>query len=336
MLNVPTVFARSVRKIVRAVAPQDRGRRLLREAGLEVEAIDDAALRIPYSDMMMLTERAAKMTNDAAFGLHVGERVEQKEYGLVGYSVITSATLGDALRSLVRYVPIWTNAGTFDLDVERSAAIFQWKYSRCALPETRHDCEMTMATVARFDLLSAGGDWKPREVWFQHKKPGDAREHTRIFRAPVRFGMPMNALLLDSEVLSLPLIHADACVHEALTAEAERVLARGSDDGSISERVATFVRNRLGEGDCSLEAASRHFGVGERTLQRRLKQESASYREVIERSRREMARQLLLSSDATPGEIASALGFCESSVFYRAFQKWYGMAPQAYRRRRIY
>lgn len=336
MSSVPMVFARSVRKIVHAVGRRDGARRLLKEVGLELEAIEDPVLRIPYADMMVLAERAARMTKDDAFGLHVGERVEQKEYGLVGYSVMTSATLGEALRTLERYVPIWTNVGKFQLDVEGSVAIVRWNYANCSLPETRQDCEMTMATLARFDLLSAGGDWRPREVWFQHKKRNDAREHARIFRAPVRFGMPMNALLLESEGLSLPLIHADECVHDVLTAEAERVLASGSDDGSISQRVAAFVRDRLGEEDFSLEAASRHFGVGERTLQRRLKEESASYRELTDRARRELARRLLLSSDATPAEIAGALGFCEPSVFYRAFQKWYGMAPQAYRRLKVH
>jgi AraC-like DNA-binding protein len=331
MASVPTVFARSVRKIVRAVGPRKRARRLLKEVGLDSEAIEDATLRIPYSDMMRLTERAASATNDSAFGLHVGESTEQKEYGLVGYTVITSATLGDALRTLARYVPIWTNVGMFQLDVDGSTAIFQWKYSPSSLPESRHDCEMTMAAVARFDLLSEGAGWKPRQVWFQHKKPGDAREHARIFRAPVRFGMPMNALLLESRVLSLPLINADACVHNVLTAEAERVLAKGYDDGSIAQRVASFVRDRLGEGEVGLEAASREFGVGERTLQRRLKLESSSYRDVVTRTRRDLASRLLLNTDSTPGEIASALGFCEPSVFYRAFQKWYGMPPQAYR-----
>lgn len=336
MSSVPMVFARSVRKIVRAVGRRDGARRLLKEVGLELESVEDPVLRIPYTDMMVLAERAARMTKDDAFGLHVGEHVEQKEYGLVGYSVMTSATLGEALRTVARYVPIWTNVGTFQLDVDGSVATVRWSYANCSLPETRQDCEMTMATLARFDLLSEGGDWRPREVWFQHKQPGDTREHARIFRAPVRFGMPMNALLLESEVLSLPLIHADARVHEVLTAEAERVLARGSDEGSISQRVAAFVRNRLGEGDFSLGAASRHFGLGERTLQRRMKDESSSYRELINRARRELARHLLLSSDATPAEIAGALGFCEPSVFYRAFQKWYGMAPQAYRRGRVH
>ena len=81
--------------------------------------------------------------------------------------------------------------------------------------------------------------------------------------------------------------------------------------------------------------AARHLGVGRRTLQRRLRQESATYRQLVDEARRELSSYLLLSTKATPAEIADALGFCEPSVFYRAFRKWYGTAPQAYRRRGI-
>ena len=60
-----------------------------------------------------------------------------------------------------------------------------------------------MAAVARFNRLSEGAAWKPREVWFAHSKPKDVSEHARIFRAPVRFGMPVTSLLLDSALLNL-------------------------------------------------------------------------------------------------------------------------------------
>jgi AraC-like DNA-binding protein len=332
MSSVPTVFARSVRKIARAVAPSRKARRLLNEVGLELEAIQDPALRIPYADMMMLSSRAAEMTKDYAFGLHVGERVEQAEYGLVGLTVITSATLGEALRNLARYSPIWADVGRFRLDEDGDAAFFQWEFARCALPDARQDCEMTMAAVARLDVLSSTSDWRPREVWFEHAKPRDTSEHARIFRAPVRFGMPMNAVLLDRALLSLPMANADAYAHRAVTAAAEGLLAQG-EQGELSRRVASFARQQLESGGFGLEAAARHLGVGKRTLQRRLKQESSSYRQTVEGARRELARDLLLSTDATTSEIADALGFSDPSVFYRAIQEWYGTTPTKYRRK---
>lgn len=330
--NAPTVFARSIRKIAQAVEPYGNARLLLKAVGLDREALHDPVLRIPYADMMMLSEFAARMTKDIAFGLHVGERVEQHSYGLVGYSVITSATLGEALRCLERYLPIWTNVGAFQLNVEGSVAHFEWKFSNGSLPEPRHDVEMTMATVVRFSRFSNDAGWKPREVWFKHPKPKDVSEHARIFRAPVRFGMPADALLLDGRLLDIPLRSANPVAHQVVTDAAERVLAQDLGAASFAQSVLSFIRQRLSSGEFGLGDASRHLGLSRRTLQRKLRQESSSHRGLVEQARRDLSRYLLLGTDATATEAAYALGFSEPSAFHHAFQKWYGTPPQIYRR----
>jgi len=333
MSTAPTVFARSARKIAEAVAPHGNTRHLLKAAGLEREAMDDPVFRIPYADMMMLAELAARMTRDAAFGLHVGEQVDQHSYGVVGYSVLSSATLGEALRCLIRYLPIWTDVGEFKLDLDGAVAHFQWKYSHCSLPEPRHDCEMSMATVVRFNRLSGGAEWKPREVWFQHQKPKDVSEHARIFRAPVRFGMPTNALLLDSRLLALPLESANPVGHRVITEAADQLLAAESGEASCSQTVLSFIRQRLSSGEFGLEHAARHLGMSRRSLQRKLSQESSSHRILVEQARRDLSRYLLLGMQTTATEAAYHLGFSEPSAFQHAFHKWHGMPPQLYRRR---
>lgn len=308
---------------------------MLEAVGLDRDALRDPHLRIPYADMMMLSELASRMTKDVAFGLHVGEQVEQHSYGIVGYSVVSSATLGEALRNLERFLPIWTNVGAFKLDVEPAVAHFQWKYSDGSLPEPRHDVEMTMAAIARFNRLSGGAAWRPREVWFAHAKPKDVSEHARIFRAPVRFGMPVNSLLLDSSLLSLPLRGANPVAHEVINEAAEQLLAMSPGKANLTQSVLSFIRQRLCSGDFSLHETSRHLGLSGRTLQRKLREESASHRLLVEQARRDLSRCLLLGSHATATEAAYALGFSDPTAFHHAFQRWHGMPPQAYRDAKI-
>jgi AraC-like DNA-binding protein len=245
--------------------------------------------------------------------------------------VITSATLGEALRCLARYLPIWTDVGAFRLDVEGAIAHFRWEYADCSLPESRHDCEMSMATVARFNRLSSGATWKPREVWFQHPKPRDTSEHTRIFRAPVRFGMPANALLLDSKLLELPLRKSGSRSHRAITEAAEKLLAKGAGKENLRQSALSFIRQELARGDFGVKAVSRHLSVSPRTLQRRLRGEFSSYRQLIQQARQDLSRFLLLGAQATATETSYALGFSEPSAFLHAFQKWHGMSPRAYK-----
>jgi AraC-like DNA-binding protein len=332
METVPTVVVRSVAKIAASAAPRGNPDRLLGTIGLDREALDEWGLRIPYADMMMLSEHAARMTEDTAFGLHVGERIRQSEYGIIGRLTMTSSTLGDALRSLVRYLPIWTNVGVFKLDIEGPVAHFRWQYSRVSLPENRHDCEMSMATVMCLNRLARGAGWRPREVWFQHARPGNTDEHARIFRAPVRFGMSATALLLDRQSLEVPLKTARPGTNRSLAKIAERLLLDTRSETSFARGVLSFIRQNFGKGPFDLEDAAHELGVSRRTLQRKLKEESASYRGLVQQARQHYSHHLLLDTPMTATAMAYALGYSEPSVFHRAFHKWHGKAPGEFRR----
>jgi len=332
MSSVPMVFARSVRKIADAVAARGDARLLLRTAGLDHDAINDPGRRIPYADMMLLSEHAAMMTKDGAFGLHAGERETLDTYGIVGYSIITSSTVEQALRCQVRYLPIWTNVGMFRLEVQGPVALFRWEYSPASLPESRHDCETSLATVKQYLRLLTGGQWKPREVWFRHRKPRDVSEHGRIFKAPVCFGMPTDALLFESNLLSAPIRSANPHAHRMLTDAIERRPADALEAQTFSQLALSLIRQGMSRGQVGVETVSRQLCVSRRTLQRKLKQESCSHRELVQQARQELSRFLLSSTSATTVEAAYALGFSEPSAFYHAFQQWFGVSPQAYRR----
>ncbi len=330
-LRVPTVKARSLAKIVDSAARFGNADRLLGTVGLDRQAVIDPDIRIPSADMMMLSDRAASMTKDAAFGLHVGERTPENEYGLMGDLQVTSSTLREALESLAHYLPIWTNVGVFKLSIEGSVAHFEWEYARISLPEPRHDCEMSMAALMRLNRFTANERWWPKEVWFQHPKPRDTSEHARIFRAPVRFSMPTNALLLPRRVLDLPFKTTHPGSHQLMTSAAERLLRATTQEVSLSRSAATFIRQNLGKRPIELDAAARALGFSRRSFQRRLKQESTSYRNLIQQARCDLSEYLLLEAGITSTAAASAVGYSEHSVFHRAFQKWHGKAPGDYR-----
>jgi len=328
---VPTVNAQSIAKIAKSATRYGNADRLLRIAGLDREAISSPGIRVPYADLMMLCDRASSMTKDTAFGLHVGERVPESEYGLVGKLMLSSSSLGEALECLVRYLPIWTDVGVFKLDIDATVAHFRWTYARASLPDPRHDCEMSMATVMRLNRFTANERWWPKEVWFQHAPPRDTSEHARIFRAPVRFGMPANALLLERRVLDLRFKTAQPGSHRRMLNTAEHLLPQAGHDVSVSRSAASFLRRNLGSGPIELEAAARALGLSRRSFQRRLKQESTSYRDLIQQVRQDLAEYLLLDAGITSTAAAVALGYSEHSVFHRAFQKWRGTNPGSYR-----
>ncbi len=79
----------------------------------------------------------------------------------------------------------------------------------------------------------------------------------------------------------------------------------------------------------SLVEIARELGLTPRTLQRRLKAESTTYRTVLDQARLELAGRALLES-ATTARVAESLGFSEPAAFQRAFKRWTGTTVRKY------
>jgi AraC-like DNA-binding protein len=75
-------------------------------------------------------------------------------------------------------------------------------------------------------------------------------------------------------------------------------------------------------------------GFSVRTLQRRLAREDLNFKKMIEQIRFQVAARLLVESDAKVIDIGYDLGYSDPSHFSRAFRRWSGIPPSAYRDRR--
>ena len=99
----------------------------------------------------------------------------------------------------------------------------------------------------------------------------------------------------------------------------------------MADVVTEALRTQLVLGDLSEEAVSDRLGIGRRKLQRVLKTEDTSFREIRERFFAARARALLGEPNLTIQEIARSLGYSEVNSFRRAFRTWTGLSPSAYR-----
>ena len=82
----------------------------------------------------------------------------------------------------------------------------------------------------------------------------------------------------------------------------------------------------------SASALSRQLRLGTRTLRRRLEEHGTSYLAVLERVRRDVALAALRDPNVPLSEVARRAGFADQAAFSRAFRRWHGVAPGAYRR----
>lgn len=328
-----TVPAKSVRNVINAVSQRIRPIDLCEMAGLDATHLNNPFARVLFSQLVSLYESAARLTQDQSFGLHVGERTDFRGFDALGYIVLNSPTLGDALDRVARYFPIWTDGATFRLDTDGASARLSWEYADPCILECRHDCEMTLLVVARIGrtLLRDGG-WKPREVRFQHSRPRDISEHRRLFGAPVNFRMPTNEIIFDRSTLAAPLRNPDRELCNLLMRYADTLMAPIPRTPRLTDRAKTAIFFAVREHDPRLTTVARKLGLGSRTLQRRLRADGSTYRSLLGQVREQLAKKYLSEDDKPLSEIAYRLGFGHATEFHRAFRNRTGTTPRRFRK----
>lgn len=336
MAIIYKIQVNSVGKIISAaesagVTPDE----LCHSVKFDLSALEDVDNQIPFRQLVALGENAARLTGDEAFGLHVGERTDAKMYGVLGYVTLNSQTFGEALNRLIRYQQIRTDAIKFSLEIVGSDAHLAYIYQTTDIsPQNRRqESEEMMSTVIKVGRELTNVDWTPREVHFEHAQPKNISEHTRIFRAPVRFDKPLTKLIFDSSLLNLAIAQADLTLGSLLERQAKDLLTKSPQHEDFIDQIRQLIKENLPNREARMETICRKLGSSTRTLQRKLTEEGTSYQELLEETQRELSEFYLQKSEMAICEVSYLLGFSQPSAFHRAFRRWNGLTPKEFRDR---
>jgi AraC-like DNA-binding protein len=146
----------------------------------------------------------------------------------------------------------------------------------------------------------------------------------------VRFDQPVTQLVFPASSLDLPLVTPDRAGLRLAREQCEHALRELRLDVGIVERVQSLLCSC--EGSSSLDQVSAQLRVSSRTLKRRLAAQGVSFSELLDRERRGRALSLVGSSSLPLPAVAERLGYSGVPNFARAFRRWTGQTPAAYRR----
>ncbi len=309
---------------------------LLAQVQLAPSILTQREQRISASHYLQLLERALALSGDEHFGLHLGEAVRPGYYGVLGYLIMSCSTLADALHRQARYAELVGSLGRVALHDEPAQAGLEAHIAHSWQPLSpqlqRHTSEETLAAWVTFGHWISGLDLAPTLVRFQHPQPADISEHQRIFRCPVLFDQADNALVFPKRLLNTPLGQADGSMRVMLDAYAERQLAELKQGDSLLLRARELLAAQLAAGPVDLPRLAHAMALSPRTLQRRLSEAGVSFSQLLDDTRQPLALHYLRDATLELADIAFLLGFSEAGSLARAFRRWTGQSPGAYRR----
>jgi AraC-like DNA-binding protein len=324
---------------VRALLPLMSGLRnlgydpapMLRAVGVDTTALANPDERVPMSAGSGLLTRAAAVTGDDCIGLHLAEHADLRTVDVHYFAMAASATLRSAYERLSRYQHLIHETSRID-HRPHGAGLAIRHVLPGGLAAPRHTAEFLIAAWVRTGRFVTGTDWSPLEVRFAHAAPLSTREHERFFRAPLRFTTGENALVVSEPTLALPCVQAEPALAAFFDRHAaEHTRHRRATPPSLPDRVRDEVRVLLRDSTPGATGVAARLKMSVRTLNRALAGEGTSYREVLNQLRHELACGYLADPHISTGEVAFLLGFSELSAFYRAFRRWTGTTPLAFR-----
>lgn len=313
----------------RAVPAPERARLL---ALLPDGAASAAEVSAPLSVISGFLADAARASPAPSLGLELAAAVPRGTYAWLEFIARLSPSLEAGMAAVSRYYRLINRGGAL-LPVRHGQQVGL----EIVVPGRRVGWgrELNEYTLALFHRIARElvSDWAVTKVWFAHADPGPSarRALEAFFGVPPEFGARTSGFEGPAVLAAKPLGSADPALLALLKAQAESVLAQQAPLAALGQRVREELCARLGKAEVAIEAVAPALGLTPRTLQRRLKDEDLSYQALLDGAREQFAKGYLADQRLSVSEIAYLLGYSELRAFDRAFRRWTGSSPMAWR-----
>ncbi|NMX90813.1 MULTISPECIES: AraC family transcriptional regulator [unclassified Pseudomonas] len=302
---------------------------LCRGLGFTLTDLDDPALRISYRQAVAMIQRALKVLPDQGLGLCVGNQNVLGTLGLLGHVISLCKTLRDAFAVGERHQH--TSGGIATSRIHEGAQQVMVDVE-CLLPFAEVQvfaAEEFFASLMIYGRTLVGSEFKPLRMEFMHAPPAYAAEYQRLFGDDVHFGCLHNRMVLEARWLDVPLPnHHPLALRQALgLLELESAqLHRKMDLIQAVERAIS--RDLQGS---QLEKVASDLNMSGRTLRRRLTDHGLTFEALLEQVRRARCMGLLGNPSLSIERITQEVGYSDVRSFRRAFKRWTGLSPSAFR-----
>lgn len=293
-------------------------------AGVDLALYDHPENRIAVEDLGKLFACSSQATGRPDIGLLIAEDFRPLGLGLVGVLASEGPDVRTALNNLVRLLQHNTLAGypTVSVSGRTAACGFDLRHSDFA--GANFILDGAIGIIFHLMQWLCGPFWSPEEVHLSRRTPTNPRPFQDFFGAPIRFSATEDAVLFSADWLASPVVREE---HRRKSNSPEIAAA------PFSEFVRRQVAIGLGFGPMDAQIIAKELGMSRRHLFRRLAVEGTTCQEVIDDVKFSRARHLLEAGDAPIADIAFALGYPDQSSFTRAFTRWSGAPPSAWRKR---
>ncbi|MBB5122811.1 AraC family transcriptional regulator [Streptomyces eurocidicus] len=307
---------------------------LLQGARIPPLLVGDDRARVTPEQFARLVTALRRATGDEFLGLGPAPS-RAGTFAMMCYACVACRDLGGALERGTRFYGLFPGGPDLVLERAEGEVVFAVRSDLRGFAEGRFLTECLIVIWHRLASWLIGRRIPLRWAEFAYPAPPYASEYDQLFGCPVRFGARRTGTGFDPRWLAAPLVQDETALEELLRRAPAELLSRREYGTTVAEQVrrslVLAMRERRAARLPEVAQLASLLAVSPATLRRRLREEGTSYRRLTDQVRQEAAVSSLLEGREPIAELAARLGFSEDTAFHRAFRRWTGTTPGAYR-----
>lgn len=287
--------------------------------------------RMPILAWWQLLEDLDSQLQQPALGVHIGQQIQPYHFGVLGYLLVHTNAVAEALNGFRRYQNLLHNFGGVDVRALGANVEVVWDYGDKR--STRLSDEIVISGAVQFIRNVTGqATVSPVSVHLNYPKPEHAERYDQLLGCPVFFGSDRMSIEIPLDVLSLPLNDRDPHLRTLLARQVEAIGEHDQTTDRYLQIVQETIMEALSQGSANELLVAEQLSVSRRTLHRRLAERGTNYKQLLNQTRLQLADMYMADSKLSLAQVAFLLGYSEQSAFTRAYVKWTGRTPSQSRR----
>lgn len=290
----------------------------------------DKTIRRANSTQKRFWQAAENISADPYIGLHVGMNMPIFRGQVFEYLFLSSPTFGAGLERILKYQKVLSSA--FHLEVKQQneqicLAGFQHP--------VRHYQDCAISLLITFFRYMSENKFQVDQILLPYSEDISIKEYQKLWQCPVEFTHTQGCIFFNQQIMNFPSPSAEPNllkIHENIAEQQLDILEKHQLIDDIEKFLSSGV---LESGQFDQEHIAKLLQRNPRTLRADLQLINTSYEKILANYREKLSRKLLANTQESIDQIIYLTGFSEPSAFSRAFKKWTGETPTAYRQRKL-
>ncbi|MBW1786338.1 MAG: AraC family transcriptional regulator [Deltaproteobacteria bacterium] len=326
--TIPTIF---IREVLEGVLHQGfHPAPLLRIASIPPALFDEPMARISAEQYAGLIKVIARQTGDEFLGFLTAS-AKPGTFAMMCYALIGCDSLEKILRRFIVFMGLFTDELRWELTVKGSQAEFCLDHHDILDRVFSYVHYGSLFLIHRLSSWYLGRHIPLKKSAFAFADPGYRREYDFLFPGAHQFVRHRSCITFDARYLSMLPIRTEEALEGFLPRAMVHMLTMRVSNERAGARVRMIMGKSLKEGLPKFETVAQRLNTTSPTLSRRLREEGTSFQAIKDEVRRDFAINQLMKGVLSIEEIADLIGFSEASAFHKAFRRWTGVTPGAYR-----